>query len=112
MSRIGSRKVARICQSAKRKRLHRKSCSSLKPRKKPISVFLSHNSKDKPFVRRVYRYLSDCGLKVWIDEAELDAGDSLVEALAEAVFRVDCVVAIISEASVTSNWVKKELLGQ
>lgn len=82
---------------------------SLKPSKKSISVFLSHNSKDKPFVRQIYRYLSDRGLEVWIDEAKLDGGDSLVEALAEAVFKVDFVVAVISEASITSNWVKKEL---
>lgn len=82
---------------------------SLLPDGKPASVFLSHNSKDKPFARSVYRYLSDRGLKVWIDEAELNAGDSLAEALAKAVFEVDCVVAIISTASVKSNWVKKEL---
>jgi hypothetical protein len=82
---------------------------SLKPTKRPIFVFLSHNSKDKPFVRAIYQYLSNSGLKVWLDEAELNGGDSLVEALAEAVFRVDCVVAVISKISVGSNWVKKEL---
>ena len=64
---------------------------------------------DKPFVRGIYRYLSKSGLRVWIDEAELNAGDSLIEALADAVFRVDCIVAVISEASVSSKWVKKEL---
>jgi len=46
---------------------------------------------------------------VWIDEAELNAGDSLVYALANAVFGVDCVVAIISKASASSNWVRREL---
>jgi hypothetical protein len=76
---------------------------------RPVSVFLSHNSKDKPFVRAIYRYLSNRGLRVWIDEAELNAGDSLIEALANAVFRVDCVVAVVSKASVSSKWVKKEL---
>lgn len=82
---------------------------SLRPTSRPVSVFLSHNSKDKPLARAIYRYLSDSGLRVWIDEAELNAGDSLVEALATAIFRVDCVVAILSKASVSSNWVKKEL---
>jgi|ERR1035441_1559333 hypothetical protein len=82
---------------------------SIEPRKRAVSVFLSHNSSDKPFVRGIYRYLCGSGMKVWIDEAELNAGDSLIEALADAVFRVDCVVAVISKTSVASRWVKKEL---
>jgi len=83
--------------------------ASVAPRRRPVSVFLSHNSADKPFVRGVYRYLSKMGLRVWLDEAELDAGDSLIQALADAVFRVDCVVAVVSSSSVSSKWVKKEL---
>jgi hypothetical protein len=83
--------------------------TSLAPRKRPVSVFLSHNSSDKPFVRGLYRHLSRSGMRVWIDEAELNAGDSLIDTLSDAVFRVDCIVAVISEASVASRWVKKEL---
>lgn len=83
--------------------------AEIKPRRKLVSVLLCHNSADKPFVRSVYRYLCDNNLRVWLDEAELDAGDSLLEKLAEAVFRVDCIVAVVSRASATSRWVKKEL---
>ncbi len=78
-------------------------------RKRPVSVFLSHNSQDKPLARAIYRDLGRAGMRVWLDEAELNAGDSLIDALAAAVFRVDCVVALISKASVASRWVKKEL---
>ena len=41
------------------------------------SAFLSHNSNDKPFVRRLASELRAAGVKVWVDEAELRVGDSL-----------------------------------
>jgi hypothetical protein len=40
-----------------------------------ISVFLSHNHKDKPFVRKLALDLEGHGIKYWIDEAEMKIGD-------------------------------------
>ena len=40
-------------------------------------VFISHSSLDKPFVRRLTRRLEKEGFRVWLDERELVAGDSL-----------------------------------
>src|SRR6266436_4123478 len=37
-------------------------------------VFLSHNSKDKTVVRDLKKRLADKGLKVWLDEHELQPG--------------------------------------
>lgn len=34
----------------------------------PYDVFLSHNSKDKPRVRRLAERLEKAGLRVWFDE--------------------------------------------
>ena len=39
------------------------------------SIFLSHNSKDKPFVRKLAERLKRHGVSVWLDEAELNIGD-------------------------------------
>jgi hypothetical protein len=39
------------------------------------SIFLSHNSKDKPFVRRLSKGLQAHGIRVWVDEAEMQLGD-------------------------------------
>lgn len=73
------------------------------------SVFLSHNSKDKPFVRKLADSLRSAGHVVWIDEAEINIGDSLVEKIREGLDKVDYVAAILSGNSITSTWVQREL---
>lgn len=73
------------------------------------SVFLSHNWRDKPFVRQLGERLRREGIKVWIDEAEINVGDSLIRKISGALERNDFVVAIISPNSIGSNWVLKEL---
>ena len=49
------------------------------------------------------------GCRVWIDEGELRVGDSLVQSVSAALNRVDFVVALVSEASVGSDWCRKEI---
>ncbi|MCG9963222.1 toll/interleukin-1 receptor domain-containing protein [Shewanella cutis] len=49
------------------------------------SVFLSHNHKDKAFVRKLARDIDAHGIKVWIDEAEMKIGDSLVQKISGKV---------------------------
>ncbi len=78
-------------------------------RKQIDSVFLSHNSEDKPLVREIGKILELHGLKVWIDEAEIKFGDSLIQKISDGINSVDCLLAFISENSVSSFWVKKEL---
>lgn len=74
-----------------------------------ISVFLSHSSKDKFFARKLAETLSSYGVQVWIDEAEIKVGDSLVDKVSSAIDKADFVAAILSHNSVRSDWVKKEL---
>lgn len=73
------------------------------------SVFLSHSSKDKFFARKLAETLAESGVEVWIDEAELRVGDSLVGKISAAIEQADYVAAILSPRSVRSNWVQKEL---
>ena len=73
------------------------------------TVFLCHSSLDKGFVRFLAERLSNDGLSVWIDEAELRIGDSIIEKISEAIDQVEFVVAIISSYSVPSSCVQKEL---
>lgn len=74
-----------------------------------ISVFLSHSSKDKFFARKLAETMSSYDVRVWIDEAELKIGDSLVAKISAAIDKADFVAAILSHNSVRSDWVKKEL---
>lgn len=73
------------------------------------SVFLSHSSKDKFFARKLAEALIRYGVTVWIDEAELRIGDSLVDKISSAINESDYVAAVLSHNSVNSNWVQKEL---
>lgn len=73
------------------------------------SVFLCHSHKDKPFTRKLASDLRHAGHIVWIDEAEILVGDSLVEKIREGIDGVDFVAAILSFTSIDSEWVKKEL---
>ncbi|HSK73253.1 MAG TPA: toll/interleukin-1 receptor domain-containing protein [Pyrinomonadaceae bacterium] len=72
-------------------------------------VFLSHNSKDKPFVRMLAEDIKASGVSVWIDEVEILVGDSLIRKISEGLVAANYVVAVLSKNSVESKWVKEEL---
>jgi CheY-like chemotaxis protein len=73
------------------------------------SIFLSHNHKDKRFARRLAADLSRWNIKVWIDEAEIMVGDSLIGKIREGLDQMDYVGAILSPNAVSSRWVQEEL---
>lgn len=73
------------------------------------SIFLSHSHADKNFARKLGKDLRKSGYAVWIDEAEINIGDSLIEKIREGLDQVDFVAAILSNASIASQWVTREL---
>ncbi len=75
----------------------------------PISVFLSHNKADKPFVKKLARDLDNHRIRCWLDEAELKVGDSLIEKIRDGLDEVDYIAAILSPNSVASPWVQREI---
>lgn len=74
-----------------------------------VNVFLSHSSKDKPFARRLGNDLRLYGANVWIDEAEIKVGDSLIEKITEGIAAMDYLIVLLSKASVSSEWVRREV---
>ncbi|BCS89103.1 toll/interleukin-1 receptor domain-containing protein [Pseudodesulfovibrio sediminis] len=74
-----------------------------------VSVFLSHSSEDKSLVRKIGNDLMRYGAKVWIDEAEIKIGDSLIDKISEGIHEADYLAVSLSRASVKSEWVKREL---
>ncbi|HEY1710542.1 MAG TPA: toll/interleukin-1 receptor domain-containing protein [Rhizomicrobium sp.] len=72
-------------------------------------IFLSHSHSDKPFARKIAADMRAYGHSVWIDEAEINIGDSLINKIREGLDRVDYVCAILSKNSIDSAWVQKEL---
>ena len=73
------------------------------------NIFLSHSHADKPFVRKLANDLMAIGHKVWIDEAELNVGDSLLKKITSGLYEVDYVAAVLSSNSIESPWVQQEL---
>lgn len=74
-----------------------------------INVFISHNYKDKPMARKIAKELNKYGIKPWIDESEIKLGDSLIEKIRDGLDHMDFLIALVSDNSVQSEWVKKEL---
>jgi tetratricopeptide (TPR) repeat protein len=73
-----------------------------------VTVFFSHSSKDKIFVRELADFLEEGGeIKVWIDEREVNYGENVILKIDEAL-DADAVLLILSPDSVDSKWVKEE----
>jgi hypothetical protein len=73
-----------------------------------VGVFLSHSSKDKPFVRDLADALEAGGeIKVWLDEREIDYGENIVLKIAGGL-DADFILLILSPDSVGSKWVTEE----
>src|SRR5262249_35195248 len=73
------------------------------------SMFLSHNYRDKIFVRTLAQDLRAMGVKVWLDEAELNVGDSLIAKISSAIDEMKYLGIVLSPHSVSSRWVNEEL---
>jgi len=75
-----------------------------------MRVFLSYSSKDNAVATRIYRWLRDQSISVWFDKIELRPGDSLLQEIGLGIDKSDILLALITENSNDSIWVKKELL--
>jgi hypothetical protein len=71
------------------------------------SIFLSHNSADKPIVEAVARELGRRGVLPWLED--LDPGMTLTKALSEAIRNQTAVAVFLSPNSIGSPWVDSEL---
>ena len=71
-------------------------------------VFLSHSSKDKPFVRRLAADIEAAGHTTWLDERDIKAGQDIIGSISAGISTADCLVVVLSSAAVQSGWVDKE----
>jgi hypothetical protein len=74
-----------------------------------LKIFISHSSTDKKFARKLKDDLKENSFTTWVDEDELDFGDSLIDKLEAALEESSHFLIILSPASVNSEWVKFEL---
>ena len=76
--------------------------------KKPV-VFISYSHKDLSWVREFAQALKKYEVNVWLDEWEIQAGESVVEALEMGLRESDAIIAIVSKYNVNSPNVYFEL---
>jgi hypothetical protein len=80
-----------------------------KQQAKQIVAFLSHSLHDKPIIRQLASDLTAEGITVWLDEQRILVGDSITEKIGQGLAESDYFLIALSESSVKSEWVKKEL---
>lgn len=73
-------------------------------------LFISHASEDKEvLVKPLVKKLEEYGLKVWYDEFELKAGDSLSASIDKGILNSRNGLIILSESFLKKNWTEYEL---
>jgi hypothetical protein len=71
-------------------------------------IYLAHSSLDKPLVRQVHDDLKRLGHNPWLDENEIEIGDSIPVSLQVALDHSDYIIVFLSPNSIMSKWVEIE----
>ncbi len=76
---------------------------------RPHQVFLSYAHEDKATAQKIAESLRSAGIRVWFDQWELRAGDSIAARANQAVAASDVLLVLLSRKSVSSRWMRSEL---
>jgi hypothetical protein len=77
--------------------------------KRKPDLFLSHSSRDKDLVRQLAEDLSFLQVDTWLDEWELQPGDSLHDVISGAMEKSGYVAVILGYNYADSRWAREEL---
>jgi uncharacterized protein YjbI with pentapeptide repeats len=73
------------------------------------SLFISYSSTDQPFASRLHADLQQKGVRCWFAPHDVQGGKKLHDQIDEAIRLHDRLLLILSEASMSSEWVKTEI---
>jgi hypothetical protein len=73
------------------------------------SAFVSYAHEDQVFVLALVDHLQAQGLDIRYDRVALEIGDSLIRVISKEISEGDFLIAVVSPASVQSEWCQKEL---
>lgn len=74
-----------------------------------MPIFVSYSHENKDFVQKLAANLVRHNTHVWVDTWELSVGDSIVNRVQDAIKSASALLVVLSKASVTSEWCKREL---
>jgi hypothetical protein len=73
-------------------------------------IFISHSSKDKPFVHAFAEQLGGAGLNTWVDVEDILDGDQWVRVIQAGVESCGALLVVWSANARASVWVEREVL--
>jgi TIR domain-containing protein len=68
-------------------------------------IFVSHSSRDKPAAIQLARTLNFCSIDVWLDDWEIEVGQSLTDEIAKAM-DASRYVAILADMGIAAFGVR------
>lgn len=75
-----------------------------------LTVFISYSRSDSGFVNDLANWLRTAGCTVWQDTSGLRGGETWASGIDQAVRVSEVFIVVLSPASSTSEWVRKETL--
>ena len=73
------------------------------------SCFISYSSRDQEFAERLHADLQAKGVRVWFAPHDMKIGAKIRPAIDESIRLHDKLLLVLSEASVSSQWVEQEV---
>lgn len=73
------------------------------------SCFISFSTRDEDFARRLHSRMRDEKLRVWFAPEDMKGGKLLHEQIEQAIQLHDRLLVVLSEESMASEWVKREI---
>jgi uncharacterized protein YjbI with pentapeptide repeats len=74
-----------------------------------LSCFISYSTKDQDFADRLHADLQNAGVRCWFAPHDIRGGRKIHEQIDEAIRLYDRLLLILSEHSLSSEWVKTEI---
>lgn len=71
-------------------------------------IFISHSSKDKKAALHLAKVLNFCAIDVWLDDWELEVGQSLTDEISKAMDESRYIAILITENYNKTVWTKTE----
>jgi hypothetical protein len=81
--------------------------------KNPYRLFFSYSHKDRWIARQCVRSIEECGagaISVFLDERDIEAGDSIPEAVRDGIEASEELVVLLTPNSKSRPWVFAEIM--
>ncbi len=73
-----------------------------------MRVFISHARSDEEYARRLARSIEEHSVRTWLDERDLQAGESIGEAVGRELRQSEGVIFLIGPQSTPEQWQRYE----